>query len=80
MEEELGIGKDAIIDYYLREICAADLLANSILIGGPSMTVEVDESLFTRRKNHQGRVCDATTVGVRRMVSGNKRKFYVCGA
>ena len=57
-EEELGIGKDATIDYnnYLREVCAANLLANPILIGGPNMTVEEDESFFTRRKNHQGRV------------------------
>ena len=40
----------------LREVCAADLLANPIRIGGPNMTVEVDESVFTRRKNHQGRL------------------------
>ena len=32
------------------------LLANPILIDGPNMTVEMDESLFTRRKNQQGRV------------------------
>ena len=36
--------------------CAADLLANHVVIGGQNMTVEVDESLFTRRKKHQGRV------------------------
>ena len=40
---------------FLRELCAADLLANPIAIGGPNTTVEVDESLFTRRKYHQGR-------------------------
>ena len=58
VQEELGIGKDATIDFnnYLQEVCAADLLANPILIGGPNMTVEVDESLFSRRKNRQGRV------------------------
>ena len=46
----MGIGKDAIIDFnnYLREVCAADLLANPVVIGGQNMTVEVDESLFTR--------------------------------
>ena len=40
---------------YLREICAMDLLANPILIGGPNTVVEV-QSLFSRRKNQQGRV------------------------
>ena len=56
--QELGISKETTIDYnnYLREVCAADLLANPIIIGGPNTTVEVDESLFTRRKNNQGRV------------------------
>ena len=45
VQEELGVGKDATIDFnnYLREVCAADLLANPILIGGPNMTVEVDK-------------------------------------
>ena len=58
VKEELGIGKDATIDFnnYLREVCAADLLPNPVVIGGQNMTIEVDESLFTRRKNHQGRV------------------------
>ena len=58
VDEELGIGKGATIDFnnYLREVCAADLLANHLQIGGPNMRVEVDESLFSRQKNHQGRV------------------------
>ncbi|CAM1299959.1 Uncharacterised protein r2_g985 [Pycnogonum litorale] len=57
-EHELGIGHDATVDYnnYLREVCAADLLANPMVIGGRNTTVEIHESLFTRRKNHQGRV------------------------
>ena len=58
VDEELDLGKGATIDFnnYLREVCAADLLANPLQIGGPNMTVGVDESLFSRRKNHQGRV------------------------
>ena len=41
---------------YLREVCAANLLANSMQIGGPNISVELDESFFTKCKNHQGRV------------------------
>ena len=56
-ERELHMNKNTVVDWnnYLREVCAMDLLQNPIQIGGPNMTVEVDESLFARRKNHQGR-------------------------
>lgn len=57
-ERELEIDDNAVIDWnnYLREVCAAHLLANPRIIGGPNTTVEIDESLFSRRKNHVGRV------------------------
>ena len=57
-KHELDIGHTSVVDWsnFLREVCAADLLANPVVIGGPGTTVEVDESLFSRRKNHQGRV------------------------
>lgn len=57
-EEELDIGNNAVIDWnnYLREVCANTLINTPMVIGGPNQTVEIDESLFTRRKNHQGRV------------------------
>ena len=63
-ERELHMNKNTVVDWnnYLREVCAMDLLQNRVQIGGPNMTVEVDESLFARRKNHQGRVF-TTTVG-----------------
>ena len=56
-EHELGISHGSAVDWsnFLREICAMVLLANPALIGGPGSTMEVDESLFSRRKNHQGR-------------------------
>lgn len=57
-ESELGISKSAVIDWnmYMREVCADNLLRNPVVIGGPNTIVEIDESLFTRRKNHMGRV------------------------
>ena len=57
-KRELGISSKTVVDWnnFIREVCANDLLANPPVIGGPGMDVEVDESLFSRRKNHQGRV------------------------
>ena len=54
---ELNFGKNAIIDYnnYCREICAMSLLANPMVIGGPGKTVEIDESLYVKRKYNRGR-------------------------
>ena len=58
LEKELEFKKEAIIDYnnYCREICAKVLLANPPRIGGPGKTVEIDESLFVRRKYNRGRM------------------------
>ena len=63
-EEELDMGKNAVIDWnnYLREVCADTLINNPVIIGGPNMTVEIDESLFSRCKNNARRV--TTTVGI----------------
>ena len=57
-EHELGIRKATVIDWnnFLRKVCAAELLSHPIVIEGLSRVVKVDESLFSRRKNHQGRV------------------------
>jgi transposase-like protein len=57
-EHELSISKKTAIDWnnMIREVCAMDLLANPVVLGGPGRIVEVDESLFSKRKNHQGRV------------------------
>jgi hypothetical protein len=41
---------------YVREICVVSLKSRNVKIGGPGKIVEIDESLFTRRKNNAGRV------------------------
>ncbi|CAI4233423.1 unnamed protein product [Auanema sp. JU1783] len=40
----------------LREVCAYNLLKNPIKIGGPNCTVEIDESLVSKRKYNVGRM------------------------
>jgi transposase-like protein len=57
-DNELDIKKSAVVDWnnYLREVCAFVLLNNPVVIGGPGTTVEIDESLFTRRKNNVGAI------------------------
>lgn len=57
-EKELDICQETTVDWnnYLREVCAFHLLQNPIIIGGPGTTVEIDESVFTRRKSNVGRV------------------------
>ena len=41
---------------FLREVCAAELLAHPVVIGAPGRVDEVDELLFSHQKNHQGHV------------------------
>ena len=55
-KHELGIKKDTVVDWnkFVREVNTADLLANPVVIGGPNTTVEVDKSLFIRRKIIKG--------------------------
>src|SRR5207237_494340 len=57
-ERELLVGPDSAVDYnnFLREVCAASLLANPIIIGGEGLTVEIDESVFSKRKYNVGRL------------------------
>lgn len=41
---------------YMREICAYYVLQHQGVIGGHGLNVEIDEALFTKRKNNQGRL------------------------
>jgi hypothetical protein len=54
-EHKLYINKNTYVDWndnYMREVCAAALLRNPSLIGGAGLTVEIDESLFSKSKNN----------------------------
>lgn len=46
-----------VVDYnkYMREICSLKFQQSFQVIGGDGLTGEIDESLFTKRKNHAGR-------------------------
>jgi transposase-like protein len=54
----LTMSTPTVIDwsYFMREICQWRVEQSQEQIGGEGMTVEVDESLFSKRKNHAGRV------------------------
>lgn len=56
-ERELGMCAGTVVDWsnYLREVAAWRLLQTPTIIGGVNFTVEIDESLFARRKNNCGR-------------------------
>ena len=57
-KNQLEIGASTHTDWtaYLRYICALDIMSNPRKIGGPNLTVEIDESVFAKRKNNVGRV------------------------
>uniref|UniRef100_A0A0L8I0A4 ISXO2-like transposase domain-containing protein n=1 Tax=Octopus bimaculoides TaxID=37653 RepID=A0A0L8I0A4_OCTBM len=64
---------------YLREVCAAHILANSRVIGGHSMTAEIDENMCTKRKKLRW-TSTTSTMGFRRsattllpMIDDNRR-------
>lgn len=56
---ELGLCNKTTIEWngIIREVITADLMRRKTTkIGGPGETVEIDESVFTKRKNNSGRV------------------------
>lgn len=57
-QRELDMWNQAVVDWnnYMREVCAWRMVQNAVVVVGPGTTVEIDESLFTRRKNNAGRV------------------------
>ena len=66
-EKQLDVSIATTVDWnsYMREVCVAVLTnQEKKLIGGAGKIVEIDESLFSKRKNNVGRVLPV--VGVRR--------------
>lgn len=58
-KRELAMSDETTVDWsnYMRNVCVTHLLAKPTrLIGGENKIVEIDESLFSKRKNHVGRV------------------------
>ena len=53
-----GISENTVIQWfsYFRDICSWWLNNNPYQIGGPGLTVDIDESLVAKRKNNVGRV------------------------
>lgn len=64
-DRELDMSKETTIDWsaYMREVCVYhQMLKPEKMIGGEGMVVEVDESVFTKRKSNAGRVLPQTWV------------------
>jgi transposase-like protein len=57
-KRELGITSHTIVDWrhFMRNICAEHFVLNPVALGGPGVEVQIDESVFSRRKNNVGRV------------------------
>ena len=82
-EEELDICNNTTIDYSMnmREACEHELLQHKGRIGGNNYTVEIeiDEALFTKRKNHVGRVCCLNNefLGVSVVIGSFQKKYCI---
>ena len=61
---ELRMDAQTTINFcsYMRGVCSEVLRTRRLSIGGPMCTVEVDESLFSKRKYNAGRILPATWV------------------
>ncbi|KIH67194.1 hypothetical protein ANCDUO_02478 [Ancylostoma duodenale] len=51
---ELGIGHDAQLEQYFRDICCEYFRRNRPILGGPGHVMEIDETCITKRKYNRG--------------------------
>ena len=62
---------------YFRELIATDVSEDLCMVGGPNLTVEIDESKLARRKYNRGhRVNGCWVVGS--VERGPEKRFFVC--
>ncbi|CEF60518.1 Transposase, ISXO2-like domain-containing protein [Strongyloides ratti] len=75
MKRELDVSPVTTVDWnsLLREVCLFMEKKDESKIGGKGLTVEVDETLFARRKNHAGRM-----LGQQRCFGGVCRETKEC--
>ena len=57
-KREFNMGTHAFVDWksFLCDICTEHFIRHPLRIGGPGVAVEIDESVFTRRKYNRGRM------------------------
>lgn len=76
--EQTKITEVSAVDWYnfFRDVCGEYFVSNPVTVGGPGMTVEIDESKFGKRKYNRGRMIDGHWVfgGVER---GSNKSFML---
>uniref|UniRef100_A0A5S6Q4M3 ISXO2-like transposase domain-containing protein n=1 Tax=Trichuris muris TaxID=70415 RepID=A0A5S6Q4M3_TRIMR len=57
VEEQLGLNHSSVVAWNLamREVVAETLVTNRVPVGGPGLTVQVDETVYSKRKSNRGR-------------------------
>ncbi len=79
VQHELGVSSATTVDWFMfhREICESEILDSSQPIGGPGVTVQIDESKFGKRKFNRGRKVDGQWVFGGREEIDRKKIFMV---
>ena len=79
LHHELDMSNHTLVDWksFCRDICGEHFLANPVVVGGPGIVVEIDESLLPPQI--QCRPSRTRTVGFRRDRGGYTRQEGVFG-